>query len=168
MKIFTRTILLMCLSILFTDCATIVSKAVYPITINTIPSNAKVVIKDEIGNIIFYGNSPTTVYLDASAGFFRKASYFVTVSSEGYEEQLSPIPIRIGIDGWYFANILFTGAIGLLIVDPASGAMYKLLDDYMNIILIKSTTSIDRRGLKVYDLANIPDEWRDKLVRMNP
>lgn len=168
MKVLANTGLFIFFSLLFTDCATILSKSVYPLTINTTPSGARVIIKDELGTVIFYGNSPTTVYLDASAGFFRKANYFVTVSSDGYTDQLTPIPIRIGIDGWYFANILFSGVIGMLIIDPASGAMYKLLDDYMNIVLIKSTTSIDRHELKVYDIANIPDEWCDKLVRMNP
>lgn len=30
------------------------------------------------------------------------------------------------MDGWYWGNILFGGLIGMLAVDPATGAMYKL------------------------------------------
>lgn len=32
------------------------------------------------------------------------------------------------MDGWYIGNLLFGGLIGMLIVDPATGAMYKLDD----------------------------------------
>jgi hypothetical protein len=32
------------------------------------------------------------------------------------------------MDGWYIGNILFGGVIGFLIVDPATGAMWKLGD----------------------------------------
>ena len=30
------------------------------------------------------------------------------------------------VDSWYFGNILFGGLIGMLIIDPATGAMWKL------------------------------------------
>ena len=30
------------------------------------------------------------------------------------------------INGWYFGNIIFGGLIGMLAVDPATGAMYTL------------------------------------------
>ena len=32
------------------------------------------------------------------------------------------------MDGWYIGNIVFGGLIGWLVVDPASGAMWKLQD----------------------------------------
>jgi hypothetical protein len=32
------------------------------------------------------------------------------------------------MDGWYIGNILFGGLIGILIVDPLTGAMWKLDD----------------------------------------
>lgn len=33
------------------------------------------------------------------------------------------------MDGWYMGNLLFGGFIGFLIVDPATGAMWKLDDN---------------------------------------
>ncbi len=54
----------------------------------------------------------------------------------------------------------------MLIVDPATGAMYKIEDEYMNINLSKSSTSIENPTFKVYDIANTPKEWKDKLVKI--
>ena len=45
----------MATSILFSSCASIVSKSSYPISINSAPSEAKIVIKDKKGIEIFSG-----------------------------------------------------------------------------------------------------------------
>ena len=42
----------------------------------------------------------------------------------GFEDKV--ISIESSMDGWYIANILFGGLIGMLAVDPATGAMWKL------------------------------------------
>ena len=34
------------------------------------------------------------------------------------------------LNAWYWGNILFGGLIGWLIVDPATGAMWKLKDEF--------------------------------------
>ena len=48
----------------------------------------------------------------------------MTFSKEGYEEQSQTL--QSSMDGWYWGNFLFGGLIGMLAVDPATGAMYKL------------------------------------------
>jgi len=40
--------------------------------------------------------------------------------------QAREVTVRGEIEGWYFGNIIFGGLIGLLAVDPATGAMYTL------------------------------------------
>lgn len=147
----------------FSSCASIVSKSTYPLTINTNPSGVSVVIKNDKGESIYDGISPATVKLKSGAGFFKKASYTVHVSGEGYSPQT--LPVNFKIDGWYWGNILLGGVIGMLIVDPATGAMYKLEDEYMNINMGKSSTNVTP-SLKVYDYASTPKELQDKLVRI--
>ena len=39
------------------------------------------------------------------------------------------------MNGWYIANIIFGGLIGLLIIDPATGAMYTLSPKDVNAVL---------------------------------
>ena len=122
---------------LFSSCASIVSKSTYPLSINSSPSNAKVSITDKKGKEIYLGNTPATVKLKAGAGFFSKAEYQVKFSSPGYDDKI--VPITFKLDGWYFGNLLLGGVLGMLIIDPATGAMWKIETEFLNETLSKST-----------------------------
>lgn len=52
-------------------------------------------------------------------------------SSPGYEEKV--VPVIFELDGWYFGNILLGGVIGMLIVEPATGAMWKIDSLHINL-----------------------------------
>lgn len=160
MKIFS---LLSAAILLASSCASIVSKSSYPITINSTPSEAKITITDRKGLETYKGNTPATIKLKASSGFFSKAQYQVKFEMDGYDEKI--VPIHFKVDGWYWGNLLFGGFIGFLIVDPATGAMYKIDTEFLNETLSKST-SMDTQGpdFKIYELNQIPDEWKDHLV----
>ncbi len=147
---------------LFSSCATIFSKSTYPVTINTNPPGAKIIIKDRDGKEVFLGTTPATVNLDADAGYFRKGKYQVTFMKNGYETKV--IPINAKLDGWYFGNILLGGVIGMLIIDPASGAMYKIDPEYITETLIPETSQINKKTLKIYSLDKIPNKWQQHLV----
>ena len=128
-KIKTASVLLSS-SILFTSCASIVSKSSYPISINSAPSEAQIVIKDKKGIEIFSGQTPATLKLKSGSGFFGKARYQVTFTKSGY--QTKTVPVEFKLNGWYFGNLLFGGILGMLIIDPATGAMYKLETEFLN------------------------------------
>jgi len=152
--------------ILFTtSCASIVSKSSYPISINSAPSNSKVTVTNKRGIEVFKGNTPANVSLAAGNGFFSKANYQIKFEKEGYESKI--VPVEFKIDGWYFGNILIGGFLGFLIIDPATGAMFKLDTDFINETLTQATASLPNEGLKVYSSANIPDEWKEHLVAIN-
>ncbi|TKG97143.1 hypothetical protein EYV94_01580 [Puteibacter caeruleilacunae] len=144
-----------------TGCASIVSKSSYPISINSTPSEAKITITDKKGIEVYKGNTPATMKLKASNGFFSRARYQVRFEKDGYDTRT--VPIEYKLDGWYFGNILFGGVIGLLIVDPATGAMYKLDTEFLHEHLTSSSASASKDELKVYSLADVPTEWRDHL-----
>jgi hypothetical protein len=59
---------------------------------------------------------------------------------------MNSYPITSKIDGWYFANIVFGGLIGMVIVDPATGAMFKLPD--------AASVSLDEKESKQSKLNN--------------
>jgi len=140
----------MATTMLLSSCASIVSKGSYPVSINSAPSEAKILIKDKKGIEVFSGQTPATIKLRAGSGFFGKARYQVTFSKSGYDTKT--VPVEFKLDGWYFGNILLGGLIGMLIVDPATGAMYKLETEFLNETLIQSTVSIQNEGLKYMDL----------------
>ena len=60
--------------------------------------------------------------------------------------------------------ITLGGVIGMLIVDPATGAMYKLDTEFLNETLSKSTASIGKTELKIYGINEIPSVWTEHLV----
>lgn len=158
------TAIVMASVFLFSSCASIVSKSIYPLSINSSPSNAKVSITDKKGKEIYLGNTPVTVQLQAGAGFFSKAEYQVKFSSPGYDEKI--VPITFKLDGWYFGNLLLGGLFGMLLIDPATGAMWKIEAEFLNETLSKSTVSIDPK-LKILNINDIPENWKTHLVRVN-
>jgi hypothetical protein len=114
------------LSIICSACASMVSKSDYPVLVSTNPSGADVVITNSAGTEVYKGPTPNTVTLPASDGYFSGETYQVRASMNGYESGYSSI--NSSLDGWYFANLIFGGLIGMLIVDPLTGAMFKLPD----------------------------------------
>lgn len=149
---------------LFSSCATIVSKSKYNVVINSNPSNAKIIITSKNGVEVFTGTTPTTIKLRANSGFFAKEEYLVKLSSPGYDDRI--VPITFKLDGWYFGNILIGGLIGMLIVDPATGAMWKVKTNFLNETLTKSTVS-NKAEFQILDINDIPENWRNYLVKVN-
>jgi len=114
------TILLTLVTVTLSSCASIVSKSDYPVSI-TCPSPTHFKIKNRnTGQIVYNGTAPTVATLSASDGFFKPAKYEVVT-------QKSVQQLNASIDGWYFGNIpLLAPVLGMLILDPATGAMWKL------------------------------------------
>ena len=148
--------------IIMTGCASIVSKSSWPITINSSPSEAKISITDKKGIEIYTGSTPATLKLKSGAGFFSKARYQVTFQKTGYDKKV--VPVEFKLNGWYFGNILIGGPLGLLIIDPVTGAMFKLDTEFLNETLTKSVTSVDAKEIKLLDINKIPMEWHNHLV----
>lgn len=167
LKLYKQSAKLMLLAsfIILTGCASIVSKSNYPISINSTPTGAKIAVEDKKGILVYSGNTPATFKLQAGAGYFSRASYKVTFTMPGYDTKI--VPIEFKFDGWYVGNIVFGGLIGLLIVDPATGAMWKLDTEFINETLEKSIVNNDVPCLKFFEYKDIPDSWKDKLVKVN-
>ena len=158
------TAIMMASVFLFSSCASIVSKSIYPVSISSNPIGARISITDKFGKEIYLGNTPATVRLKAGAGYFSRAEYQVKFSSPGYDDKI--VPITFKLDGWYFGNIIFGGLIGILIVDPATGAMWKIETEFLNETLSKSTASIAPE-MKIMNINEIPENWKNHLVRVN-
>lgn len=150
----------------FCSCATIVSKSVYHVRLDSSPKDATVQVFDRRGREIYSGNTPTQVSLKSSAGYFKKAMYMVKYSKAGY--LMKEVTIRSDINAWYLGNVIFGGLIGLLIVDPATGAMYKLDRTELNETLAPDTENKSgvskEKTLKIMDLSQVPEDMKSHLV----
>lgn len=109
------------------------NRSKYDISINTTPSNATLHVLDKRGNVVASGVTPLTVRLKAGDGFFKRASYSFRFSKEGYEEVQYPLTASINPN--YFWNLFSWSAIGLFLVDPATGAMWKFDGDAYSVPL---------------------------------
>lgn len=115
------------LLLLFSGCATIVSRSAYPVQINSEPPGAWVVIADTRGDTIFEGQTPARPTLQAGGGYFRKARYIIECS-HGYLP-MQTRTLEFQVDPWYFGNFLIGGPLGLFLIDPLTGAMWQPVHD---------------------------------------
>jgi hypothetical protein len=147
---------------LFSNCASIATQTEYPLSINSSPEGAKVTITNKKGTEVFVGNTPANIELKSSSGFFSKAEYQVKFSLSGYNDKT--VTVSSKIDGWYWGNILIGGLVGMLIIDPATGAMWQLdtQNVYEELVPLKSQN--DNMSLKIMDIKDIPNKWRDHLI----
>lgn len=156
------------IALFFTSCASIVSKTSYPVYIRTEPRGANISITDKKGKEIYKGTSPATVRLKSGAGYFSKAEYQVKLSSRGFAEKI--IPVNYKLNGWYFGNLLIGGVIGLLIIDPITGAMWKIQDPVIDETLtrtINESAAATTPALNIVNIKDVSKELQGKLVRLN-
>ena len=151
---------------LLSGCCSIVGKDVFPLTINSNPDGVNISVKDENGVKMYSGITPTTVTLAAGESYFHAKSYNITFSKIGYKEQY--VQVRATLDGWYWGNILFGGLIGMLIVDPITGKMWKLQKNvFGELSPAKTALNQSQRSLKIITLSQIPKDMRKYLVALN-
>ncbi|MFT4176495.1 MAG: hypothetical protein QM627_07545 [Luteolibacter sp.] len=160
------TFFLLAPCLLLASCASIVSKSQYPVSISSNPSGTKVAVKNSNGQVIHQASTPTTVSLKSSQGYFKPASYTFEFTKKNGTKQSVPVSARM--DGWYVGNVVFGGLIGFLIVDPLTGAMWKL-DDKVHADLVPLATLDNGRGQKIafVDKATLPITTRKTLVAIH-
>lgn len=102
------------------------SKSAYPVTISSTPSGAHFTVKSASGSLLAAGTTPKTITLNSATGYFQPANYVVEFTYGGTTQS---VRLNARIDKWYWDNV-FMGSpgivIGMLIVDPSTGKMWKL------------------------------------------
>lgn len=165
MKTMKQTLILALTCGILSGCASILSTSDYAVSISSSPDGAKYAIADKSGRTVDSGTTPAIVNLSASSGFFSGQQYVITFNKEGYAER--NFTLTSELDGWYIGNILFGGIIGLLIVDPATGAMFKL-PETVNVSLNSSVSqkSIEDNTLIIATVDSLTEEQKGQLIRI--
>ena len=157
-------------TMLLSGCATIMSDKSQQMPISSSPPSAAISIRDENGEEIFKGETPTVVTLPKSNGnYWGKKSYKVEITKPGYEKQV--ISITGHANGWYIGgNLLVGGLIGWFVVDPFSGAMYTLSPEKVSATLGEKIAHNDTKAdghLSIVLLQQIPESARADLQKIN-
>ncbi|KAB7689054.1 hypothetical protein GBN24_11945 [Plesiomonas shigelloides] len=143
-------------SFLVSGCGSIINGSSQNMSVQAVPSSAKIQLISSNGSIISESNGSLFYNLKRSNGFFSGASYNIKVTEDGYQEQV--IPLVSSASGWYLAgNIALGGFIGWLIVDPATGGMWAL----------EAKNGQDIENLKVILLENASDKMMAKAKKIS-
>jgi hypothetical protein len=154
------TITLLSTILICSSCATIISGTNYPLHIRTDPAGARVTVKNKKGKTIFEGKSPASIKVRSGAGYFTKAKYYVKLSSPGFAEKT--VEVNFKFNGWYIGNLLIGGGIGMIIVDPLTGGMWKIADPVVDEKLDPSNAST----LQIINIKDIPESQLKNLVKI--
>jgi hypothetical protein len=100
--------------------------------------------------------------LARSTGYFKPAHYQLTFQKKGYAQQ--NVDLRASMNPWYIGNIVFGGLIGLVIVDPLTGAMWTLDSDYTAQMGTTAMNTSDSQTIQIVERSKIPKEWESHLV----
>jgi hypothetical protein len=141
--------------IICTGCASIIQGSHKTVQISSNPSGAKFTIYNKAGKAIDSRATPASVSLDRSSGYFSKENYKVVFEMPGY--YTGETYLKGSINGWYFGNLVFGGLIGLLIVDPATGAMWTLDPKELTYNLVQAQPGLNAEEIKAAQLKANPD-----------
>ena len=161
-KLFTLTALTA--TLLTSGCASIVGDSKYPVNVSSTPSGAHFTIQNKDGVIVHNGATPNTVTLPSGRGYFKGEAYTITFKKEGYAD--TSAKLETSMSGWYWGNLLFGGLIGMLVVDPMTGAMYKLPADAAG-NLGNALVAEAPKDLTLLEIDQLSPSDRAALVRIN-
>lgn len=119
------------------------------------------------GEVVHSGTTPMTVNLSPKRGFFKGQAYTLRLETPGFAP--AEVAVTPKLSGWYFGNIVFGGLIGMLIVDPATGAMWNLSPDKIDQTLSPEHASVlkDGKGFMVVLVSDTTAKERAAMVRIN-
>ena len=153
------------LAIFMSGCASIVSDSQYPVSITSTPAGANFEVRNRAGKVIHSGTTPGNVTLKSGAGYFKGETYTIAFRKEGFADQQTTL--NSSLDGWYWGNIVFGGLIGMLAVDPATGAMYKLPEDTAATLAPVTADAKTADSLTLMTVDQVPEHLRDQLIPIN-
>jgi hypothetical protein len=103
-------------------CATVFNGKTQNVVLSSVPAGAAVSVTNRAGDNIHTGVTPVTLTLNRGAGYFQPETYTVTLTKDGFAPKT--LTFTGTVSGWFIGNILFGGLIGMLAVDPITGAMF--------------------------------------------
>src|SRR6185437_920512 len=148
-------------------CASIVHGGPRAISVASSPSGAKVSIYDRSNTLVQTNTTPFVARLNTKYGYFKGQTYRLVFELPGHAN--AEVNLGSSVSGWYFGNIAFGGLIGMLIVDPLTGAMYNLTPEKIEQHLSDTQAQVirDRKGVLVVLASQTTAHEREQMVRVN-
>ena len=131
------------------------------------PPGAKVSIYDRSNTVVMTNTTPFIAQLSPGYKYFKGQNYRLVFEMPGHATK--EVQLSSTISGWYWGNIIFGGLIGMLIVDPITGAMFNLQPDKIEQGLSPSQAQVIRsgKGILVVLASQTTENERAEMVRIN-
>ena len=154
----------MAATVMLSSCATIFNRTSQAVSVTSEPSGFAFQVVDSSGTVVGNGTTPGDVSLDTSSGYFKPESYTFTFRKNG--KLIGTKNLTANMSGWYLGNILIGGLVGMLVVDPLTGAMFSLPDDVHFTSLQVATISQGDAKLRIASINQLSASQRERLVRL--
>jgi hypothetical protein len=150
-----------------TGCATIVHGGPRQVSVASTPPGATVSIYDRNNALVETNTTPFVAQLPTKYGYFKGQRYRLVFELPAHAP--AEVKLEPSLSGWYFGNIVFGGLIGMLIVDPLTGAMYNLTPEKIEQPLSTSQAQLIRsgNGFLVVLASQLTEHERVAMVRVN-
>jgi hypothetical protein len=148
-------------------CATIVHSGPREIAVASTPAGARVSIYDRSNTLVQTNTTPFVAKLSTKYGYFKGQQYRLVFEMPAYST--AEVKLNSSVSGWYIGNILFGGLIGMLIVDPLTGAMFNLAPEKIEQPLTASQAEVigSGSGVLVVLASQTTERERAEMVRVN-
>jgi hypothetical protein len=151
-------------------CASIVNGGDREISIATQPPGATASVRKSGGNIldiVAVERTPCTISLDPKKSYFSGQSYTLRLELPGYK--VTEVELTPQMSGWYWGNLLMGGLIGMLAVDPATGAMWNIAPDKIERKLATGQNALikNKTGFVVVLESELTPAEREHMARVN-
>lgn len=128
-KLLVATMLIASLGL--SGCAFVMTGKTEKVTLESTPSEAAFKITNRAGTVVEEGVTPSKLALKKGRGYFKGEEYTLEIQKEGYKTER--VIIDSAPNGWYlFGNFFIGGLLGYIVVDPLTGAMFKLDPNKIN------------------------------------
>jgi hypothetical protein len=125
-----------------TGCATLVHKGPRQVSVTSTPPGARVSIYDRSNSLVQVSTTPFVATLPTKFAYFKGQDYRLVFELPAYTS--AEVHLQTTVSRWYFGNLLFGGLLGLVIVDPSTGAMFNLAPAQIEQPLIASQAQLSR------------------------
>ncbi|MFC4314063.1 hypothetical protein ACFPN2_33630 [Steroidobacter flavus] len=157
-------------SLFASGCASIVNGGNRDISIATQPPGATASVRKSggsISDVVAVEKTPCTISLDPKKSYFSGQSYTLRLELPGYK--VTEVELTPKMSGWYWGNLLFGGIIGMLAVDPATGAMWNISPEKIDRKLTGGQAELikNKSGFVVVLESELTSAERLAMVRVN-
>jgi len=123
-------------------CASIVHSGPRTVTVASTPPGANVSIYDRDNKLVMTNTTPFVAKLPVKYAYFKSQTYRLEFDLQGYAHAV--LDIDSSVSGWYWGNFAIGGLLGMVVIDPLTGAMFNLSPDKINQTLRPAEASAPR------------------------